>query len=453
MTKVAIVGAGEIGGFLAERLSAERFEVTVIDRNAEMLASLQNTTDVAVVHGDATSIKQLAEAPIAESDYFIATTRQDETNVIACLLAHELGIAHKIAVTRYLGQRGQRRPFDSKPLGIDLMVNSSEAVKNEIMDILETSGAAEVATFAQGRIIMVGCRVDERSAFCDRSIEEFTRTAGAEPAFHVVAIVRRQALVPPLPGTIVQAEDYLYLISTQAHLHELNAILQVDSLASRTAVIYGDNFLSQLVAGALLSRHYEVTMLVSNEDKARFLKEHFRLRRHFHVETGDGTEVKLLRRVKVPATSVFIATKSEDVNNLTACMIAKHLGVPKTIAMIKRNDMLPLCRNAGVDANVAPRLATAKVIQRMIHEHRVLDYRAVSQTNLEAVELEARADSKPTLVALGDLKLPEGATIGGIVSEGKPLLPSPAHRLRPGDTVIVLTPPESLVEIEGLFGS
>jgi len=453
MKKVTIVGAGEIGAFLAGRLDSEKLAVTVIDRNAELLSALQNTLDVAVIHGDATSIKDLARADVRESDYFIATTRQDETNLISCLLAHQLGTPHKIAVTRYLGLRGQKSRFDSRPLGIDLMVNSSEAVKNEIMDVLETTGASEVATFAQGRIVLVGAQIAADSPVRGRSVGEVCPTPGGEHTFRVVCILRERRLVEPTPATVLAEGDYLYLIATQDSLPLLNAALGLETIKSRTAVIYGDNFLSQLTATALLNRHFQVTMLVATQEKATFLKEHFANRRHFHVERGEATEVRLQRRVKVPTTSVFVATKSDDASNLTACMIAKHLGVGKTIATIKRTDILPLCREAGVDVNVAPRLATAKVIQRMIHEGSVLEYRAVSQVNLEVVELEVRERSKALRHPLGQLRLPEGVIVGGIVREGVPALPTPETRMEVHDKVIVLTPPEHLVEVEALFGA
>jgi trk system potassium uptake protein TrkA len=194
-------------------------------------------------------------------------------------------------------------------------------------------------------------------------------------------------------------------------------------------------------------------MLASSEEKARFLKNHFAGRHDFQVETGSGTEVKLLRRVKVPSTSVFIAANTDDAANLTACMIAKALGVGKTIATIRRTDILPVALRAGVDVNIAPRLATAKVIQRVVHENRVLDYRAVSRTNLEVIEVVARAGSKAVKGKLASVKLPAGVIVGAVVSGGEAHLPTPETRIRPDDKVIVLTLPEHLLEVEALFGN
>ncbi|HKI97116.1 MAG TPA: Trk system potassium transporter TrkA [bacterium] len=451
MKKIVIVGAGEIGTFLADRLSAEQIEVTVIDRNPDVLAKLHNMMDVAGVLGNATSVRDLLDAGVQDADLFIATTRQDETNLIACLLARELKVPHTIAVTRYLGLRGQAQQLDPTALNIDLLVNSSEAVKNEVMDILETTGASEVARFAEGRIILIGFQVPDGPGVATRTVGEVC-AADEVPRFSIAGIVRANELLEHGPDFLLQPGDYLYIITTSEHLPALNSVLGVETVKTRNAVIFGDNFLSQILATALLSRHFHVTMLAATEDKARFLRNHFQGQRHFQVETGSGTEVRLLRRVKVPSTSVFIASNTDDAANLTACMCAKALGAGKTIATIRRTDILPLCRKAGVDVNVAPRLATAKVIQRVVHENRVVDYRAVSQTNLEVIEVVAKAGSKAVKSSIKSLKLPKGAIIGAIASASGASLPTPEVRIQPDDKVIVLTLPEHLLEVEEFFG-
>lgn len=450
MKKVAIVGAGEIGGFLAGRLATEQIEVTVIDHNQEVLTALRNTMDVAGVLGDATSIGDLKQAEIEDADLFVATTRQDETNLISCLLAKELGIKATIAVTRYLGLRGHKKQIDTSALGIDLMVNASGAVRNEIMDIIETTGANEVARFSGGQIILVGVQVGENGGLNGKTVDSLCGNH-PQPHLSVASLVRDNELLEFNGETRLQDGDYLYVLSTQEHLAELNEALCVETIKNRTAVISGDNFLSQLLADALLNRHFHVTMLALTEEKARFLRNHFEGKNQFQVEMGSGCEVKLLRRVKVPSTSVFIATNTDDATNLTACMIAKSLGAGKTIATIKRTDILPLCRKAGVDVNIAPRLATARAIQRVVHEPRVLDYRAVSQTNLEVVELIAKDGCKAVKASIAKLRLPKGVVIGALATDNGSSLALPETRIQPGDRVIVLTLPEHLMAVESIF--
>ena len=183
MKKIAIVGAGEIGAFIAERLTAEKFDVAVIDRDGAALSNLQNSLDVAVVEGNATNIKDLVSADIQDSDLFIATTRQDETNLVACLLSREIDIPQNIAVTRYLGSRDKMFNVGDMPLGIDLIVNTSEVVKNEIMEVIETTGPSEVASFAGGQIALIGYQVGADSHLINRKISDIT--GNGELVFHL----------------------------------------------------------------------------------------------------------------------------------------------------------------------------------------------------------------------------------------------------------------------------
>jgi trk system potassium uptake protein TrkA len=450
MKKVVIVGAGEIGAFIAERLAAEHMDVTVMDENPDALSTLRSKLDVAAVQGNGASLADLIAAGAQSADLFIAATNWDETNLIICLLAHELKIPNKIAVTRMISANPAQNRFDYTKFGIDLIVNTNEALRDEMLGVVESPGVSELATFADGNIILIGHQVGKKSNFLGKTVREATGEE-TESFFHVAAAVRDRELIEPEAQFRLEEDDYVYLITTAELLPILKTMLQVESIRSRSAVIYGDNRLAQLLAAGLLNRHFRVTMLAESGEKARQIRESFANRRQFAVEVGSGTEIKLLKRVNVAESSAFFATTPDDATNFTACVAAKYLGVGKTIANIRRDDILPLSHSAGVDVVVAPRLAAAKVIQKAVHEERLLDYRAVGQTNLEVVEVEAGKGCKAASKSLGELKLPDGVIIGGIVSNGDSSLPTPQSRIHARDKVIVLTLPERLLEVEALF--
>ena len=452
MRKVMIIGAGEIGLFIAERLTSEKLAVTVMDENPDTLAAMSNSLDVAAVQGNGANIGDLERGGARGMNIFIAATNRDETNLITALLAHELGVPNKIVVARQMNAQQGGSRFDYRKFGIDLVVNINEAVRDEMLSVIETQGVSELAAFSDGQIILIGHQVDQKSNFLGKTVQEMTGS-DSESFFYMATVVRNQEVLPPEPDLYLELEDYLYLFTTQELLPILKSLLNVETIKTRTAVIYGYDHLAQLLAASLSNRHFQITMLAGSEDKAARLREQFRHRRHFHVEAGQGTEVRMLRRVKVPSTSVFLATMSDDATNVMACMAAKYLGAAKTIATIKRNDILPLCHHAGVDVNVAPRLAAAKVIQKAVHEEHLLNYRAVSQTNLEVVEMIVGKRSKALKRPLGRLKLPKGVIVGGIVSGENPILPTPDYQIQAADRVIVLTLPELLVQVEQLFAA
>lgn len=449
MKKIVIAGAGDIGSFIAERLTAEKFQVTVMDQNPDVLTQLQNTMDVGVVLGNATNRNDLINSDIGEADLFIATTRQDETNLVACLLAHDIHVPQTVAITRYLGSR-HKGHLNNQPLGIDLVINSSEVVKNEIMEVVETTGVGEVARFGEGNIVLVGYQMGGDCHIAGKTVGGFMEN-GKTPRFFVASLVRKNKLVPVTPETIMENGDYLYLITTNDCLPELNAALRVETIKTRTAVIVGDNFLSQLVADALINRRFQVTLIAQSKEKVRFFENIFRERPDFKVIKGEGTDVRLLREHMQPAPSVFIASQSNDSANMASCMVGKYLGAGKTIGTIRSHDLMPLSNKAGVDVNIAPHMATAKKVQMIVHGDRMVSYRAVTHSDFEVIEVEAMEGCPGTKSPLSRLKLPEGVTIGGILSAGESFLPHPEYTIKKGDKVILLTSPEHLLEVESLF--
>ncbi|MDH4224404.1 MAG: Trk system potassium transporter TrkA [Deltaproteobacteria bacterium] len=451
MKKIMIIGGGEIGSFLAERLIAENMEVTVMDEDPDTVQNLSNRIDAACLVGNGANIRDLIRAGAGAMDLFISATNLDDANLIACLLARELGVPNKIAVTRQMDATHLNRKFQTAKLGIDLMINVSEAVRDELMLVVEESGVSEIASFSEGRFVLIGHQIDEKSFFAGRTVEEVT---GAENRrfFQVAAVVRQEKLVISSPGLMLELGDYIYFTVTQEHFSNLQTVLHVEGFKERKAVIVGDGHLPYLLASSLLARHFQVTVLTGDEKSAEELRRQFVHRPKFRAEVGDGTEIRILKRIKVPSVSHFFAITPDDSTNLTACMVAKYLGVGKTLALIKRNDILTLSQKAGVDVSIAPRLAAAKLVQKAVHMEKLLDYRPVTQLDLEVVELEAREGSKVTKGTIGHLKLPEGTIIGGIVSKGVADLPHPKRKIQAGDQVIVLTEADKLMNLEGFFG-
>ena len=105
--KIIIVGAGRIGSSLAEELSAEGHDITVVDRDAETIEHVSNDVDVICLEGSATNPDALLEAGAADADLLIAATEQDEVNMVCSVAARKLGTKHIIARVRdteYLGK-------------------------------------------------------------------------------------------------------------------------------------------------------------------------------------------------------------------------------------------------------------------------------------------------------------------------------------------------------------
>ena len=88
--KIIILGAGQVGASMAEILSREENDITLVDRSQKVLEGLQDRMDIRTVAGHASSPEVLTQAGVEDVDLVLAVTDSDEVNLIACVLAKDL---------------------------------------------------------------------------------------------------------------------------------------------------------------------------------------------------------------------------------------------------------------------------------------------------------------------------------------------------------------------------
>ncbi len=444
MKHMVIVGGGTIGAFLAKRIAAEEVRVTMIDQDPLVLRSLQQQLDIAAYTCNATNFADLEKAGISEADLFVATTRRDETNLIACLLADTLNIQRKIAVTRYLGAKGHTW-VGLKQTGT--IVNISEAVCGQLMETLHLVGVHEQISFAGGELVLIGMQLHSKSKWVGQPVEALMRS---NPDMRVTHVVRGDYSLVCTEKTLLQANDHLYLVVLKCGLERAHQVLGVRKLDSQRALIVGGNFLAEMIAETLSKHHFQVTLMATGERLSR-LEQNLKIHKNVQVVTGDGSLLEDLQKHQAGKSGLFIAVTSEDTSNLTACMLAKSLGVRKTIASIKQPELEALAFKGGIDDSISPHLSTARAIQHQLHQEEILDYHAITQTNLEVVELRAHANCRITRAPLGKLHLPKGSVLAALINGNKAMLPPPTYTVQANEKALMLIRSEALSETESWF--
>ncbi len=443
MQHVVIVGGGTIGSFLAKRISLENVRVTMIDQNPLVLKSLQHQLDIAVYACSATNYKAVQQAGINNADLFVATTRHDETNLIACLLADTLNIKNKIAVTRYLGARGHTW-VGLKQSG--KIVNTSEAVCQHLMETISLTGIHEQTSFADGELMLIATRLGHHSPLIGKQASELMKI---NPNMSITHLVRNHHAITCKEDSVIKKNDHLYLVVLRKGLQQAHEVLGVKNINSRQAVIFGGNFLSEMVAETLSLHGFEVNLMVPGRHLVR-VKDDLKNRKRVRVTTGEVT-LDSFKEHRVGKNRLFLAVSGDDTVNLLACMLAKSMGASKTVAAIKSLELEDPALKSGTDACIFPHLSTARAIHSQLHKDDILDYHAITQTNLSVVKLKARPHSRVTQVPLKHIQLPEGTVVGAIINKGKATLPSPSHIIKSTEEVLLLAHSENMPETEALF--
>jgi len=150
--RIIIVGAGEVGSYLCETLSRLDHDVTVIERDEERAAKLNHELDVRVLTAIGSSARTLIKAGVEKCDYFLAMSRNDETNLVSSSLAKALGA--RFTFTRIHDQTFRDNSIVNyqNHFGIDHLINPERLAAVEIAKAIRNPGRVAVEDFARGYI-------------------------------------------------------------------------------------------------------------------------------------------------------------------------------------------------------------------------------------------------------------------------------------------------------------
>lgn len=158
--KIIILGAGQVGGTLAENLVDENNDITVVDTDTDRLRQLQDKFDLRVVNGHGSHPRVLKEAGAEDADMLIAVTNSDETNMVACQIAYSLfNTPNKVARIRsseYI--RESEKLFQPDDIPIDYLISPEQLVIDYIYKLIQYPGALQVVNFAEGRVSIVAVK-------------------------------------------------------------------------------------------------------------------------------------------------------------------------------------------------------------------------------------------------------------------------------------------------------
>lgn len=445
--RIIIVGAGEVGFHIAQRLAGEKHDVVVVERDEGKRQQLQDQLDVLTIGGNGASAKVLLQAGVRESDMLIAVTDVDEVNIIACMLAARLGVPRKIARVRNPEYTSSSALLAPEELGIDLLIHPEEETAAEIVRLLKRSVATEVVEFAQGQIQLVGMALDKKAPILGKSLSEVDQAAPGV-TFRVVAISRGGGTIIP------QGEDRFYEGDQIFVVARPEAIPQIERLIGRTnrklerVMILGGGKVGFEVARSLQRDRLSIKLIESNREKSIALAD--RLEKTLVIR-GDGTDIDLLAREGILEMDAFVALTGDDEDNIIACLLAKHLGVKKTIALIRRSYYIPLMPRIGIDAAVNPILSTVAAILRFVRRGRVVSVAPLKGVGVEAVEMVASPASQVVGKPLREVHFPKGGILGVIIRGREVLVPTGDDIVQADDKVIVFATPTAIPEMERMF--
>lgn len=443
--RIVIIGAGEIGFRVAQRLSMENKDVVIIDKNVEAIKRVDDHLDVQTILGSGSSPVLLEQAGIQKAELFLAVTDSDEINLTACLFARALAPnVTKLARIRNQEYTHFTSALTREIVNIAHVINPDEEVVRSLERMVEVPGALEVNHFAAGKVKLIGVRVCEKSAIIGlrlMDLPERTRFS----RFIVAAIVREEKLLIPSGQDAIARDDILYFICAQEHVQQVLSLFNPFSAKIKSAAIIGGGSVGLLAARRLEKKALQVKLIEKDPDRCRYLAAELN---STVVLQGDGSDGELLQEENIPGMDVVLALTGNEETNILTSLLAKSLGAVKTITRINKFAYVPLARTIGLENVISSRISAVNTILRHVRRGKVISSVSIKGEEAEALEAVALEGSSIVNKPIKELGFPTGALILCVIRGEDVIIPDGDSVIKPRDRIIILSTRPNIERVE-----
>ncbi|GMV41849.1 MAG: hypothetical protein AMXMBFR64_35650 [Myxococcales bacterium] len=443
---IVVAGMGEVGRYIASRLIRDGHDVTVIDARSDAVARAEETLDVLSVRGHAANAASLRAARVDRADLFIGVTDRGEVNMISCLRAKMLGCKKTFARVQERDYFEDERGVYTDMFGIDLVINPTFLLAQEIHKLIRTQGAVAVEDFADNQIEMVQIAVDMDAAPIGRPLRELRLPAGTL----VAGVLRRDELIIPHGGDVLLYNDQVLAIGRIEEIPKLEHMFGRDrDRMNRRTFIMGGGETGLSLALTLCAEGTDVVLIEPSREKAQALAEKLPRATVLH---GDGTDVHMLEEEGIHRCDVFAAVGAVDEHNLMAALLAKDLGAARCITLVNRPDYINVCGRLGLEATLSPRLVVAREVLRHLPKGQVLTTTPVLGGRGLFVEIRVGESSRMAGRPLRDVQFPRGALLcAAFATGGGAFIPNGDTVLQPDWRAVAFCRPAMLPAVQRLF--
>ncbi|MBL6717822.1 MAG: Trk system potassium transporter TrkA [Pseudomonadales bacterium] len=450
--KILILGAGQVGGTLAENLASENFDITVVDTNGDRLRELRDRLDIQTIEGMASRPDVLRAAGAQDADMLVAVTNSDEVNMVACQVSFSLfktptKIA-RIRASAYTTQAGGL--FSKEHMPIDVLINPEQVVTDHIERLIQFPGALQVLDFAQGRAQLVAVKAYEDGPLVGQALATLREHVPGVDT-RVAAIFRRDRAIMPQGDTVIEADDEVFFIAAKRDITAVMSELRGLEAPYKRIIIAGGGHIGERLAKVTAKGHH-VKIIEYDDDRATALADALD---GAVVIQGDATDGDLLMNENIERTDVFCALTNDDEANIMSSMLAKRLGARKVMTLISKPAYVDLVQGGVIDVAISPQQATISELLAYVRRGDVARVHSLRRGAAEAMEAIAHGDSHSSKVVgrrLDEIRLPPGASIGALVRGDDVLIAHDSVVVESDDHVLLfLTDKRQVRAVENLF--
>ncbi len=439
--RIVILGAGQVGSFLAKNLSSEH-EIVIIEKDKATVERLRELLDVLIIEGDGDNPQILKEAEIDKCDIMLAVSGDDKTNILASSWSASVGVAKIIVRIRDRNYLDYPKILERPKVYI---VNPGAIMAEKIISLISSPYAWKTETLAMGKIKLLKLKVEEDTPIVGSRLKDI----GPAKAWIFVALSKNGEIMIPTGDTRLESGDYIFALGKPDVLSKLKELFNVEDTPVKSVVIVGCGRLGLGVAKALSEKGIKVKLIDSDPERALVAAEQMH---NVLVFKGDATDTETLKEAGVESADYFIALTGDDEENVLSALLAKNLGAKRTTVLYTKPDYIDVIEAIGVDRAISVRLSVANEILSLLHIGGVAQVALVEEGRAEVIQVDITQKSKILGKALKDIDFPEGSIVGIVLRHNEVVIPRGDYVPEIDDKVIIFTLPEALKKVENIVG-
>lgn len=443
---IVIAGAGDMGYHLAEQLSYDNKDITLIDTDREVLDYVASKLDVLTVQGDATSFEILKRANVNRASMVLAVTTSEKTNIVTAVLAKQLGAKRVMARVRNHSYLEAENVAYFQNMGIDNLISPTMLCSKHIFNMIENSSFTEVFDFEGGKLNIVGVTLDQSNPLVNQRIMD-TKTNPIFEDIRIIAILRDQKTLIPRGSTIIRNNDHVFFISNKKNTQSILEVLGQEKVTIKNVMIIGGDDMA-LTTALRLEDHFRVTLINKDKERCKWLAENLK---DSLVINGDYKNVDLLIEEGLEQMDAFLALTDSSETNIIASLTAKNHGVYKTIAHVDTREYIHISHSIGVDSLINKKLVAANEISRFLKKGTVEAVSGIYGVDAEFIQYSVCKNNRLVKNPLRGLHFPDSAIVAGVIRGEQVFIPDGDFQLDLNDKAIVLALPEAKNALEKLF--
>ena len=399
------------------------------------------------INGSATSLEVLADANIKRADLFIAITEIEEVNIIAAIFAKRLGVKKtivRIDNKEYLLAKNKEY-FTG--LGIDSMVYPEILTSREIVTLLRQSAVYRTFQFSGGSLSLYIIRLEKNTPIINKTLIQASHE-NLPHEYRTVAITRGGKTIIPHGGDSFFVDDLVYIVTTIDGINSIMRYSGKENVQIKNMMILGGSRIAVKTAKAL-ENQINIKLIEKDKNKSFELADQLD---NTLVINSDGRDIDVMIDEGIQNMDAFIAVTGNSETNILTCMLAKKMGVKKTIAEIENIDYIELAENMGIDTVINKKQVAASHIFGFTMDVDVSMVQCLTATDAEILEFVVKEKSKITKNILSAINFPKGAIISGVTRNKSSFIAKGDTQIKYKDKVIVFALPEAIDRVAKFFG-